>query len=110
MLWMWLTAAWADPADGAAVYAEHCVTCHGKRGRATFPGLMMGAGSFASARFWRDRPRQRLRESVVQGGEALGLSKAMPAYAERLTAAEIDAVLAFVDTLRPRSVADEEGP
>ncbi len=87
--------------DAEALYEEHCQVCHGKKGRATFPGVMMGAGSFASARFWRDRPEERLRETVVKGGEAMGLKSAMPAFGETLTDAELDAVLAYSLAFRP---------
>ncbi len=93
MLLIWFTAL-ADPAT-EALYVEHCAVCHGKKGRATFPGTMMSAGSFASPRFWRDRPPERLRETVEKGGEAMGLKKAMPAFADVLSPEAIDQVVAY---------------
>ena len=93
-----LAAAEPTPAE---LYVEHCATCHGKNGHATFPGVMMSAGSFASASFWKGRPDARLRETVVRGGEAMGLKRAMPAFGATLTEPQIDAVLAFALAFRP---------
>jgi mono/diheme cytochrome c family protein len=83
------------------LYVEHCAGCHGRNGQATFPGLMMGAGSFASAKFWEGRPPERLAETVTRGGEAMGLSKAMPAFGDELSAEEIARVLAVAQSFRP---------
>lgn len=94
MLFVLINLAFAAD-DTEALYQEHCAVCHGKNGRATFPGVMMSAGSFASERFWRDRPPERLRETMVKGGEAMGLKKAMPAFGETLTDPQIDALLAY---------------
>jgi mono/diheme cytochrome c family protein len=87
--------------DTRALYLEHCQTCHGKNGRATFPGIMMSAGSFTAKGFWKGRPDARLRETVVKGGEAMGLKKAMPAFGDRLTDAEIDALMDYILAWRP---------
>lgn len=98
-MWIWCAiAAWAEE----PLYVEHCAGCHGKQGHATFPGTMMGAGSFARAAFWEGRPEERLRATVVQGGAATGLSKAMPAFGDELTPEEIDRVLAAALAFRPR--------
>lgn len=94
------TIALAEP-DASALYLEHCAVCHGKKGRATFPGVMMSAGSFTSKGFWKDRPEDRFRETMVKGGEAMGLKKAMPAFGETLSDAEIDSVLAYALAFRP---------
>jgi mono/diheme cytochrome c family protein len=91
----------ADPLPEDPLYVEHCAGCHGKHGRATFPGVMMGAGSFASASFWEDRPPERLRDTIVRGGAAVGIGRAMPAFADRLTDAEIDRLLAVALAFRP---------
>lgn len=97
-----LTFAADEPdAQTVALYEEHCAVCHGKKGKVTFPGMMMSAGSFASERFWKDRPQERLRETMVKGGEAMGLKKAMPAFGEELTDEQIDALLAYSRSFRP---------
>ena len=62
---------------------------------------MMGAGSFASAGFWADRPAERWRRAVVEGGPAVGLKKAMPAFGDRLSPEQIDLVLAVATSFRP---------
>jgi mono/diheme cytochrome c family protein len=99
-MWMlWASLAGAESED--PLYVEHCAGCHGRRGHATFPGVMMGAGSFASEAFWADRPPERLRQSIEQGGEAVGLKKAMPAFGDRLTAEQIDLLLALALSFRP---------
>jgi mono/diheme cytochrome c family protein len=109
---VWSVAARAEPPIEAEdpLYVEHCATCHGRRGRATFPGVMMGAGSFASASFWEGRPGERLRRAVVEGGPAVGLKKAMPAFGDRLTPEEIDRVLAVALSFRAPDVQDLRSP
>ncbi|MEZ4242048.1 MAG: cytochrome c [Myxococcota bacterium] len=97
---LWALAAAAEPPDDP-LYVEHCAACHGKRGHPTFPGVMMGAGAFASAAFWADRPEERLRRTVVEGGAAVGLKKAMPAFGSELTPDEIDRLLAVALSFRP---------
>lgn len=101
-------ASGADPAEDAATrvavdaaYVEHCAGCHGRNGHATFPGVMMGAGSFASAKFWEGRPPERLASTIANGGAANGLSKAMPAFGDELDAAEIERLLAVALSFRP---------
>jgi mono/diheme cytochrome c family protein len=97
LLWGSLAVAQSDE----PLYVEHCAGCHGRRGHATFPGVMMGAGSFASEAFWQDRPADRLRKTIAEGGEAVGLKKAMPAFGDRLTAEQIDQLLAIALSFRP---------
>lgn len=102
-MWLaWASLAYAsgegDPTE--ALYVEHCSVCHGKKGRATFPGVMMGAGSFASESFWEGRPIERLPRAVSLGGEVLGLKSAMPAFGDTLTEEQITALVAYALSLR----------
>lgn len=99
MIVLLVALAGADP-DGAALYAEHCAGCHGKAGKATFMGKMAGTPSFLDVEFWT-RPTERFADTVARGGEAVGLRRSMPAYADRLTDAERAAVLAIVEGFRP---------
>lgn len=71
------------PWRGAAVYAEFCQACHGPRGEARGTGPAFPAITFEP---------EAARRAILEGGGA------MPAYAAVLSAAQIDAVLAYMGT------------
>lgn len=79
----------ADPTSGAQLYARHCVTCHGDRGRPMMPGLP----DFARG--------ERLMQSdanlvgAIKNGRGL-----MPAYRGLLTDDEILDVIAHLRLMR----------
>lgn len=79
-----MAAADADLSErGESVYAEHCAVCHGLSGLgATADGL---AGRMVEA-----YPDAAEQVAVIAGGRGI-----MPAFADRLTLEEINAVVAF---------------
>lgn len=72
-------------ADGAAIFATNCSVCHGAQGQ---------GGTGPDLRPLGDADRDRVVQQVINGGSA------MPSFGGSLSAAEIDAVAAYVLTLQ----------
>ena len=68
-------------ADGAAIFATNCAVCHGAEGQ---------GGNGPDIRPLADADKERVVQQVTNGG------KAMPPFGGQLSAAEIDAVAAYV--------------
>ena len=92
-------ALWAVAApDGAAVYTEKCAKCHGDKGE----------GNLKATEKLCKVPIEKLKldpiaakgDADVRKVTAEGKDK-MPAYKEKLTAEEIDAVAAYCRKLIP---------
>lgn len=87
------------PAErGRAVFAAHCVTCHGDAGK----------GDGRVARLYSPRPSDLTASSksdlykttiIRKGGAYLGRSMVMPAWGNELSEAQIQDVVAFLRTL-----------
>jgi cytochrome c6 len=89
-----IVAAPALYADGAAVYKSKCAMCHGPDGAGqTTMGKNMKLRDLRSA----DVQKQTDAELVKWIADGKGK---MPAYKSKLTAAEIDALVAFIRTLK----------
>ena len=75
------TSATSKPAiDGAPIYAQNCARCHGATGtEGRAPNLARG-----------DNSRSEILDKVTNG------TGRMPAFASKLSGAEIDAVAEFV--------------
>jgi cytochrome c6 len=73
-------------ADGAAIYAAKCTACHGKDGKGTPVGQKMGA---------HDLTALKDSEAEIVGTITNGDGK-MPAFKQKLSAEEIQAVAKFV--------------
>lgn len=94
--------AWGEPAvDGAALYASQCALCHGDGGG----GDGMAAGmldprptNFTAAGYWQRADRDALRKTVREGRPGTG----MAGFAGKLTAEQIDAVLAYLEKVAAR--------
>jgi len=80
-------------ADGAAVFAEACARCHGDDGRPP-PEIIRTIGAKdLTAPELEARMTLELVAAQVRGGSA---NKVMPAFADVLTEAQIQAVAAYV--------------
>ena len=86
----------AEP-DAAALYARHCLSCHGKDGRAQTPvGRKLGVKDLTvSVASDADMERQ-LREGTR---DARGTQR-MPPFKDKLTPAEVQALLGHVKGFR----------
>lgn len=89
---------------GEILYREHCSSCHGRTaGGATITWRTRNAdGSMppppldGSAHTWR-RPLSFLRQTIRVGGAPMG--GVMPPFGDKLTAGEIDATIAWFQSL-----------
>lgn len=92
-------AGWrdADAADtaGGRLYNEHCAVCHGEKGngksRARY-GMNPPPRDFTTAAAWEALSRERMLTSVSYGRP----DTAMVAFKDRLSVAEIEAVVDYV--------------
>jgi len=86
---------------GGAIYQAGCAGCHGPNGEgaadttvgfdkpATFP-------NFADCPSTTPEVDADWRATIAEGGRARGFSRIMPAFGDRLTAAQIDAVIEYL--------------
>lgn len=82
----------ASPAaDGNAVYAAKCASCHGKDGRGLPNWRAKGQPDFTSAAWQKSKTDAQLIAATKEGK-----GKLMPAFKAKLSDAEISAVVARV--------------
>lgn len=89
-------AALAEAAPPAkALYARRCAGCHGADGRAdTKPGKKYKMANLAGPAWPRAWSREKIRAVIAEG-----VPGQMPAWREKLSDAEIDALAGYVLTL-----------
>jgi mono/diheme cytochrome c family protein len=101
----------ADPAQvaqGERLYRQHCIGCHGERGRAA-PGWEKPGpdGKYppppldGSAHAWH-HPHAALAATIRHGTQRIGGN--MPAWGSRLNDADIDALIAYLQSLWPDEI------
>ena len=94
---------------GSAVYQANCATCHGANGEGQTnwqsrqpDGTLPAPPHDASGHTWH-HPDDELLDIIRRGGQAVyggpGFQSGMPAWSDRLTEQEIEAVLAYIKTL-----------
>jgi mono/diheme cytochrome c family protein len=87
-----------DKVDAPGLFTENCATCHGRNGRArTFHGRLLGAQNFTDARWQTATSDDEIIRAIKTG------PKLMPAFQKKLSAAEIDALAAYVRIFNPAS-------
>ena len=85
-----------EKVDAPALFNENCATCHGKDGRAkTFHGWLVGAQNFTDARWQITTTDAEIAKAIKTG------PRVMPAFEKKLSAAEIEALAAYVRTFKP---------
>ena len=98
-----VAAAWAEssaPDPGRVLYEQRCAACHGTSGAGDGPAaaaMEPHPRNLRDADFWRGRTTAELRQ-VVRNGKPGTL---MAPFAGALSDAEIDAVVAFLQSFRP---------
>ena len=88
---------------GERIFNSACVACHGENGSG-------GIGpAINSQQFFSRQNEEQIRNAVVYGGNRSGSS--MPAFGDRLTSVEIDALVQFVRDWEPTApwVANPRG-
>ena len=83
----------AAAGPGADVYKAKCVMCHAPDGSGTTMGKKVGARPLGSAEV------QKQSDAVLAAVIAKGKGK-MPAYGSKLSAAEIQAVVGHIRTMK----------
>lgn len=89
----------AHAADGAVVYENFCVPCHGMDGKARTPaGKKLGARDLSESKLADEAIASQIRNGVKtpQGAER------MPSFKDRVNAEETAAVVAYVKTFRKK--------
>jgi len=79
------------PADGNAIYAAKCSTCHGKDGSGIPNWRSKGQPDFTDAKWQKSRTDAQIAESTKNGK-----GKYMPAFKSKLSDEEVAAVVAKV--------------
>ena len=83
-----------DQVDARGLFAENCARCHGTDGRAkTFHGRLVGAKNFTD-------PNWHASNDDITNAIKMGHEK-MPAFEDKLSPAEIEALAAYVQTFKP---------
>lgn len=100
----WIASARAERKTGATVsgvavdahtvYSRHCASCHGEDGDAnTDKGQLYGATNFTDKNWWaKERPTDASLRRAIANGKRGG----MPAFAKRISAQEIDALVSYI--------------
>ncbi len=94
------TGTGADVAQGQVLYETRCAPCHGIGGGGDGPAaaaIEPKPRNFRDPGFWKGRTREQLRLVVEQGKPGT----LMAPFEGALTSAEIDDVVAYLQTFRP---------
>lgn len=84
-------AAGARPAQARGVYKQSCAKCHGLDGAGrTVLGEIAGTPNFTDGSWQRAANDKRLNASITHGRGG------MPSFGDKLTRAEVDALVAFI--------------
>jgi len=86
----WAGCREPSPAEGAALFGRHCARCH-----IAHPGQASPAPLLSGYFYRSPRPTVRDARSVIREGR-----RAMPPFGARLSAPEVDDLVAYLETLR----------
>jgi mono/diheme cytochrome c family protein len=85
----------ADKIDARGLFAENCITCHGKNGRAhTFHGWLVGAQNLTDPEWQADTADGQILNAIKTGPGV------MPAFEKKLSSSEIEALAKYVRTFK----------
>lgn len=81
--------------SGSELYARHCASCHGTEGRGeTEKGREFDVPNIADAKWQKRHSNAKISKKIQKGGGG------MPAFAKKLSQAEINSLVAYVRTLK----------
>ena len=84
----------ADRVDARILFVENCATCHGKDGRAhTFHGWLVGAQNLTDFQWQEETTDAEIIHAIKTGPGA------MPAFENKLSPTEIQALATYVRSL-----------
>jgi cytochrome c6 len=96
-----IASAEAPAVDAAALFKRSCAMCHGPDGRAATPAAKkMGVKDLSLTELSSDQ----VRVAIVDGVK--GVKGTMPAFGARFSAAELDALVAHIQSLRTPDLAE----
>lgn len=102
---VWLAFATAaragDPTKGKSIYDGRCAFCHGASGKGdgvAGAALKPPATNFATPDFWQNTKLETIK-SFIENGKP---GTAMMAFKASLSAEQIDDLLAYLQTFKPR--------
>jgi cytochrome c oxidase cbb3-type subunit 3 len=82
--------------DTRTLFADSCAKCHGADGQAkTFRGRLLSAQNFTDTKWQTATTDEEISKTIKMG------IKKMPAFEKKLSAAQIEALAAFVRTFKP---------
>jgi mono/diheme cytochrome c family protein len=82
----------ADQRSAATLYSKHCATCHGKDGRSkTLKAKLNHARNLTEPGWQEAVSDERIFNSIANGR-----GSKMPAFAKKMTEAEIDSLVSLV--------------
>jgi len=107
-----VAAAPGEPQVGKALYEHLCVSCHGLDGQG---GRMAGMlpvppRNLADHGYMSTRSDQQLFDVINKGGTAVGLSNAMTAFGNQMTAQQIWDTIAYIRTIKANSQNTTQQP
>ena len=100
------SSADADIEEGRRLYRENCAPCHGNSGKGDGIGaksLPVRPADHTDAAAMKSRSDAFLRDVIVKGGSAMGLSAFMPAWQGLFKENEIRDLVQYIRSLAPLS-------
>ena len=89
-----------EKVNARGLFLENCATCHGNDGRAkTFHGWMVNAQDLTDVGFQVETTDEQIIHAIKTG------PMMMPAFGKKLSDAEIEALAAYVRTLRAEDIS-----
>ena len=90
-----MSTGWPTTDDASTLFGSKCATCHGKDGKAkTFKAKLNHARNLTDATWQAEVSDERLYNSIHNG------KGKMPAFGKKLSDAQINALVAYVRTLK----------
>ena len=95
--WFLVTAVFAAEPDGAALFEQTCIPCHGPDGRARTPAARkLGARDLTESKL----SDAEIARQITNGSKDAKGKEKMPAFREQYNDAQIAALVVFVKSLR----------
>ena len=88
-----------DARAGAALHKQHCLRCHGEKGRGDGPAsrlLTPKPHDWSDKDYMSKFSDEDLYKMIAKGGPAVGKSKLMTAFEGKLKEADIRNLIAFI--------------